>query len=154
MKIQEENFEEAYQDFISLYDKHWQECGEIEGGNKLDLNTYLLVKSSQLGHYVAFTVRGDYGTPIGYATFFVSNGIHTFCDMYAKTDAVYIRPDYRSVGLLSYGYKLIRYAESVLKDKYGIDVIQFDMNLNFDISALLDRLGYKPAEVRFNKRVS
>jgi hypothetical protein len=104
-----------------------------------------------LGTYISFVVMDD-DQYIGYWGYALTQGIHLASDKYAITDAVYIDKKYRD-SLLGAGIKLLKHAERVLTDKYQVTVLQFGMNVNYDISGLLERMGYIKAQVNYNKYV-
>lgn len=153
MNVKRENFKDAYPEFFELTVKHWEECGEINGGSSLNLAYNDLCRASDMGYYICYVARKFDGTPIGYATYTVNHGVHSCNDTYAVTDSVYIAPEFRK-GLSRYGLKLLKTAELDLKRTYKVDVIQFAMNCTYDISNMLMRMGYSPAEVLFNKKVN
>lgn len=151
MIINKEPFEDIYSELFDITEKHWNECGEINGGSKFAIAYHDLVRANECGAYICYVIRKDSGEPIGYASYAVSHGVHSVCNIYAVSDAVYIAPEYRK-GLARYGISLLQYAEKDLKRNHKVEIIQFSMNCSYDISRMLIKIGYSPAEIKFNKR--
>lgn len=149
--IKEQNYKDFYKDIFPMFQDHWEELGEKGGSTNFALDHHLMMHLNDTGMYKCFTVeyKGKY---IGYCSWVLSNGIHSASDLYATTDAVYIDKEYRD-SLLGAGIKLLRYSEKVLKEKYKVDIIQFSMNVNYDLTKLLTRMGYEISEVKYSKKL-
>lgn len=151
MIIKEQSYKDIYKDVYPLCQKHWEELGEKGGSTDFAINHHLMMHLNSAGIYKCFTVeyKGKY---IGYCAWVLSHGIHSASDLYATTDAVFIDKEYRE-SLLGAGIKLLRYSEKVLKEKYKVDIIQFSMNVNYDLTKLLTHMGYEISEVKYSKKL-
>jgi len=95
-----------------------------------------------------YTVRDD-GMLVGYAVFTLNPNTRHQHILQAQQEVLYLRPDFRkgTMGLL-----LIKYADKALSE-VGVQVILHNVNVSYDISALLKRVGYVPLEQTYIKRV-
>jgi len=149
--IEEQSYKDFYKEVYPLMQSHWDELGEKGGSTNFAIDHHLMMYLNSTGMYKCFTVKYK-GKYIGYSSWVLSNGIHNATDLYATADAVYIGREYRE-SLLGAGIKLLKYSEKVLKEKYKVDIMQFSMNVNYDLSKLLSRMGYEISEVKYSKKV-
>lgn len=94
----------------------------------------------------AFTARKD-GKLIGFALFLFYPHMHFNQHIFAMHDILYIDPKHRG-----FGYKFLKWCSERLKEE-GAKVIYVSVNLNFDFSPILKRLGFEIAEHIYTRRL-
>lgn len=151
MIITEVIYSEVYKDIFHMFQEHWNELGEAGGSSNLSIDHHLLMSLDSSGMYKCFTAEHD-GKCIGYASWVISRGIHSASDIYATTDAVYVDKEYRE-SLMGAGVRLLKYSEKVLREKYKVNIIQFSMNINYDLGSLLSKMGYEISEIKYSKKL-
>lgn len=92
----------------------------------------------------------EFGILFGYFGAVISAHQHYQDHVVADCDAMYVAKDYRD-GLL--GYKFLKWCLNKLENEPRVKSILFGTKAHFDVGKLLDRLGYKPIETIYHKRV-
>lgn len=142
--------EESYKimrtkEFMELAKPHYKEVGGFKDSSKIKLaiNWELYKTLGKAGIIRMFTARCNKKL-IGYNFYMVAAHPHYRNNTIAEADSIYVHPLYRK-GLT--GYKLIKYAINVLKDK--VDAITLNMHIDLSLEPLAKRLGFKPLERKF-----
>ena len=133
-------------DMTSLILKHHEEVEDQRIPLAPDYNTYMEIE--KLGMFHGFTARKD-GKLIGYATYTTMPMLHHLTTKAAVCDLLYITPEHRGGWL---GVKLLKFSESVLKDR-GADLLIMNIKTKHDFGAMLKRLGYEHTEVQYSKHL-
>lgn len=128
---------------------HFEEVGAFED---LTLNPKIefyhrLEKADALR---VFSARDNHGNLCGYALFFVQVHPH-FEVKQAMCDLIYMMPEHRLKG---HGREFIEFCEKSLMNENDIKAIYFSSTSKRPIGKIFERLGYKPIEMRFGKRVN
>lgn len=128
----------------TLIQQHHEEVEDPRLPLVPDYNTYMELE--KLGMFHGFTVRKE-GKLIGYATYTTTPMLHHLTTKAAVCDLLYIDPAHRGGWL---GIKLLKFAESVLKDR-GAKVLMINIKTKYDFGVMLKRLGYGQTEVQYAK---
>lgn len=114
---------------------------------ELDVNKEFYFKTEDSGSLKLFIVKFK-DSIIGYASYFVAR--HNHCKIIqAHQDAIYIRPDFRKIGL---GYKLMSFADDVFKSM-GVSVVFQAMSSKYDFEKTLNNLDYKLVDKLYARRL-
>ena len=142
--------EEKIAELFELAKLHNDEVGEFEGSEfTIDTNMYMQLQDMDIAK--AFIAR-DIETlnAVGYIIYLVMPHPHFKDILIAKEDGLFVDKQHRGSML---GYKLIKYADKVLSDKYGVDAITQTATEKFDHSKMLIKLGYSKIETTYMRRL-
>lgn len=134
------------------FENHWKEVGYDKrfGDFDLDLNAY-----EHLENYKMFMGVGakDGDTPIAYMSVLIFYHPHCRGLKLAQTDAFYIKPEYRGLKGYTILCKMIREAESILKNQYNVKVLNISFPQSLKLNRLVERQGYSSLDTVMSKRL-
>lgn len=144
LKYQQELLADALDDLKPLLVGHWEEIARNRDFIPLDpdYDTYLRIEAT--GMLRVYTVRADDGAVVGYAIYFVRPHLHYRRNVWAVSDIVYLRPEYRR-GFC--GVRLLSFAEKKLTED-GVHVMHTTSKLAHPaLARVLEHLGHNPIEM-------
>lgn len=83
---------------------------------------------------------------VGYFVAIVAPTLHCKNEVVAVNDALWLHPDYRG----GTGVRLMKFFESQCKD-LGVSYMSMNITLKYDISPLLERMGWTHVEKTYSK---
>lgn len=140
---------ELIDEMIPLLEAHRQELTAFKD-IELHVATQKYVDLYKLGCLKCFIIRDEANSIVAYLAYFINQNLHYYDYTYAVQDVLYVRPDRRGAML---GYKIIKHADKVLKDKYNVSVVVQHVKIKHDFKPLLDKLGYERVEYNYMKRL-
>lgn len=145
-KIAHECMANVKEDIKPLLDKHWAETEPNQDTIPLDpdWNEYALL--DQMGILRIFTARKD-GALIGYCVVMMSKSIHHKDHLFASTDVIYVKPEFRKS---TTGAELIKFAEAHCKEN-GASLMTLNMKVDFPFDGLMQRMGFNLLERVYHK---
>jgi hypothetical protein len=149
MIIREEKITNSLLDEVEpLLEETAKETGSLRGEFKV--NRLMYIRMSNLGVYVAITVRDSAGSIIGYAGYTVTP--HLYYQQYtmAMQDAIHLSKSHRK-GFT--GVRLFKESERILKEDHNVNLIIQNSTQKIDLSNLFYRLGYKDSDRMFLKEL-
>ena len=144
--IRSELFMSAAKDAPSMLAQHHEEVEDQRLPLVPDYNLFMSLEQQQMLH--VFTARDD-GKLVGYNVYTTTPTLHHQTTKVAVCDSIYVLPSYRGTWV---GVKLIKFAETVLKDK-GVSVVMMNAKSKHDFGSMLNRLGYAQTEVQYTKHL-
>lgn len=135
------------EEIIALSDKHYSEVVTYEERDP-DISIDHYVSIEHRGALRTYTARKNKAI-IGYAVYVVSYHPHYRKSLRAIQDAIYIDPNHR-VGNI--GVSFIQWTESKLAQE-GVEYVYQSSAKDHDIGHLLIRMGYKPIESIYLRRL-
>ena len=146
VKIAHECLANVKEDIVPLLDKHWAETEPNQDTIPLDpdWNEYALL--DQMGILRIFTARQDRGL-IGYCVVMMSKSIHHKDHLFASTDVIYVKPEFRKS---TTGAELIKFAEAHCKEN-GASLMTLNMKVDFPFDGLMQRMGFNLLERVYHK---
>lgn len=144
-------FKDIYLELEPMFQEHWEELGHRGGFNKfrLDIAKFMYLEDKGL---LAVTVAIRDGKIIAYTNFLMDSINHNADKIGAYVDAMYVAKEYRN-SIAGIGYKLLKFSEKALREQFGVGVIQFAVNINYDVSGFLKRVGYVESETIYIKKI-
>lgn len=133
-------------EMIPLLDKHWAETEPNQDTIKLDPDWKEYARLDMAGILHIFTARDESGL-VGYCVVMISKSMHHKGHVFASTDVLYIKPDYRKS---SAGAQLIRFADNYCKDS-GVSLMTLNMKTEFPFDGLMVRMGFNLIERVYHK---
>lgn len=150
LTFKEVQFADVHQSLEHLFQMHWKELRQVAGPDRLDIAYETYVQMEKLGFYHMFAVT-DEDKLVGYVSTILSPALHHKTKLYAETDCFYVDPLYRNSGI---GFKLLSFAEGLLKDKYGVGYFRIVVNANFkQIIPLVEKLGFEECDIVYQKKL-
>jgi len=146
MIYQRECLASVKQEMKPLLENHWSETEPNQDTIKLDPDWKEYATLDSCGILHIFTARNE-GELVGYCVVMVSRSIHHKGHIFASTDVVYIKPEYRKS---SAGSELIEFAEDYCKSS-GASLMTINMKTEFPFDKLLLRLGFGLIERVYHK---
>lgn len=149
LEFANENPQSIIETLYPLLEQHFSEAS-IFGliGHKFEPDVETYFKSYMLGVMSFYTVRIA-GELMGYAAFWIGQHQHCKTVRYAQMDMMFIKKEYRSIGIAK---DLVKFAESQLKEcgvKYVLAAVP-EVN---DFSSMLKRDDYKLMDKLYIKGV-
>lgn len=146
MIIAHECLANVKQDIQPLLEKHWLETEPNQETILLnpDWEQYALLDSAGILHI--FTAR-DNENLVGYLVMMLSKSIHHKDHLFATTDVIYVKPDYRKTHT---GADLIKFAESHCKEN-GASLMTLNMKVEFPFDRLMTTMGFNLLERVYHK---
>lgn len=134
------------EDIVPLLDKHWAETEPNQDTIRLDpdWNEYALL--DQMGILRIFTARQGRDL-IGYCVVMMSKSIHHKDHLFASTDVIYVKPEFRKS---TTGAELIKFAEAHCKEN-GASLMTLNMKVDFPFDGLMQRMGFNLLERVYHK---
>lgn len=148
MEYREESYTNIKDDIKPLIEQHWEQIAVNKDKIKLNPDWDEYQRLYFAGNLKIFTAR-DNSELVGYFIAVVSRNIHYKDHLFANNDIIYVRPDKRA-GMT--GFKLIKYAESRLKEM-GVSVININTKVHAPFDKLMDRMGYNLIERLYSKYI-
>jgi len=147
-QYQRESVAELWDELAPLLEAHYREIA-IWHDIALDPDREIYERIEALGQLRVYTVRADRRL-IGYAVFFVRPNLHYRQSVWAQQDVVFVAPEHRHRGV---GQLLLAFAEGELRVE-GVQVVVHHVKLAHpQLGAVLQQLGYEPAETIYAKRL-
>lgn len=136
---------EQVQDFFGIIKDTWDEVDQRKGLYELnpDFGKYMDFEASD---YHSFLGCFDGETLVGYFSFFVTEMLHCKGEKILMGDVIYCNPNYRGTGVLDL---LLQEAEDAAKEE-GVKFSSINLKCGDNC---LERLGYTPQEVVYQKRL-
>lgn len=136
-----------------LFKLHWAELALNKEAIPLEPDWDRYFHYEAAGILYILTVRSD-TVLIGYAFTLVGPHLHYASTLWGHTEMFWLQPDFRRGTL---GIRLIRAVEDGMR-AIGVKVHHFPVKLHFlsdrgTIGRLFERLGYKPIETVYGKRL-
>lgn len=146
VKIAHECLANVKEDIVPLLDKHWAETEPNQDTIPLDpdWNEYALL--DQMGILRIFTARQGRDL-IGYCVVMMSKSIHHKDHLFASTDVIYVKPEFRKS---TTGAELIKFAEAHCKEN-GASLMTLNMKVDFPFDGLMQRMGFNLLERVYHK---
>lgn len=146
MIIAHECLANVKQDIQPLLEKHWLETEPNQETILLnpDWEQYALLDSAGILHI--FTAR-DNGNLVGYLVMMLSKSIHHKDHLFATTDVIYVKPEYRKTHT---GADLIKFSESHCKEN-GASLMTLNMKVEFPFDRLMTTMGFNLLERVYHK---
>ena len=129
-----------------LLEKHWLETEPNQDTIALDPDWKEYALLDSLGILHIFAARKD-GQLIGYCVVMISKSIHHKDHVFASTDVIYVKPEYRKTAT---GSELIQFAESHCKEN-GVSLMTLNMKTQFPFDKLMTRMGFNLLERVYHK---
>lgn len=139
--------QERVDEVIPITIKHWIEVGRKDIRFLPNFPEYIAGEREGIIRF--FTVRRA-GVLVGYSVFIVRHHQHYSTEMFAVQDVMFLDKTARE-GMV--GYKFVKFCNDEL-ERAGVDVIVVGVNLKRDYGVLLERIGYEPTGVLFERRVN
>ena len=143
-----------YKDQIfELMEKHWSETGLPNAKElrlDLDLDVYLDLENRD--QHLGIGIF-DGSTLIGYSSFMIYNHHQHKTVKFAQTDGFFVDPSRRGFKTFKAVCKMFNTAETILKEKYGVEYLYLGTNAQNDLKFLAECLKFTPASVMYIKRL-
>jgi N-acetylglutamate synthase-like GNAT family acetyltransferase len=143
-----EQFKVVAIEMVKLWHEHWLEIAHEKDkiGLSPNIEKYLIIEGG--GNLLLVTAR-DEGVLVGYSIMFVDNHIHYSDTKVAINDVLYLSTKYRK-GMA--GVRLIKVTEAECR-KLGVKKIFWHIKTDHNFGPIMERLGYKPAEINYTKYI-
>lgn len=138
-----EQAQKCFVEAIPLLIKHGREL-KYHRDLQLDPEFSRYEQLEKTGFLRAYTARID-GALVGYSVFFLSPHLHFRKNQFAVCDILFIDPLHRGFGL-----SFIRWCNHQLKMD-GAHSIDYYVNVEFDYSIILKRLGFRRSAELYSK---
>lgn len=153
MTFQWEKFSAIARELPPLFKLHWNELALNKEEIPLEPDWGRYFQYETLGILYILTVRSD-GVLVGYAFSLVGPHLHYASTLWGQTEMFWLQPAFRR-GLT--GVHMLREVEGGMR-QLGVKVHHFPIKLHFlsergTIGRLFERLGYKPIETVYGKRL-
>ena len=145
---QQEALVSVIKDVTELARLDWEEINHDNEAYPFDPDWDLYALLEDNGALSIFTARDD-GKLVGYFSVVKSPNPHSKGKFIFCNDAIYLHKDYRKDFV---GVKLFKFVEECLKSD-GSTNLQVVFTDRYDITSLLNRLGYSRIEIKFEKRL-
>lgn len=143
--FQKETFKEMFGDtFVQLIKESWNETGMFHKSFPLNPRWDMYKFLDENDTLFVYTARRSDDNLIGYFIAVIVEHNYYQDIWVAETDAFYLHPKYRS-GLT--GYKFLKHTINELKER--VSMIFLPVNIQRDLSKLLNRLGFNLVEYKF-----
>jgi len=136
---------DLWDELLPLMARHHAERGDLP---PLDVDTVQYEVLDALQRIRVFTARAG-GVLVGYASFVLAAHLHHRTQRRAVHDVVYVVPEHRSMTSL----QLLLYADRALRAE-GVEEIVQVAPTDGAFGMVLERLGYRAAEITYLKRHS
>lgn len=146
IKIAHESLLSVKPDLIPLLDNHWKETEPNKDTILLDPDWREYARLDQQNILHIFTAK-DEGKLIGYCVVMISRSIHHKDHVFASTDVIYVKPEYRKT---STGSDLISFAEKHCKQN-GVSLMTLNMKTEYPFDNLMIRMGFNLIERVYHK---
>lgn len=146
IKIAHESLLNVKQDLKPLLTKHWSETEPNQDTIMLDPDWREYSRLDQEGILHIFAAR-DNGKLIGYCVVMISKSIHHKHHIFASTDVIYVKPEYRKSAT---GSELIIFAEKHCKEN-GVSLMTLNMKTEYPFDNLMVKLGFNLIERVYHK---
>ena len=143
---QQEFLLSAQNEIVPLLEDHWKEVSSYPQEIVLNPNWEVYHFLEKMGILSIFTAR-DNGKLVGYLSTMSQSSLHHKDSVFAVTDAIFIKEDYRK-GFT--GIRLIRFAEFALKQD-GVSVFTINTTVYKPFDKLLLWMGFKHIESTYSK---
>lgn len=132
-----ETFASTIDEAMPLLKAQWIEAGETDATDfALATDRYLTMERA--GALRIYTAR-HHGTFVGFASYFVFQGMHATGKKAAISDAIGVSPAFR---LPTVALRLVRFAETMLRDD-GVTVMHTSENVRFPgLGRILEHMGH------------
>lgn len=145
---QQESLVTVIKDVVELARLDWEEINHDKETHPFDPDWDLYELLEDSGSLLIFTVR-DSGKLVGYFSVVKSPSLHSKGNFIFSNDVIYLHKDYRKGRV---GIDFFKFVEKCLRED-GCRSLQILFTEKFNISPLLVRLGYRPIENKFEKRL-
>lgn len=145
---QQESLVTVIKDVGELARLDWEEINHDDEAYPFDPDWDLYSALEDVGALSIFTVR-DGDRLVGYFSVVKSPNPHSKGKFIFCNDVIFLHKDYRK-GFV--GHKLFQFVEKCLKED-GCTNLQVIFTQQYNITPLLTKLGYKPIESKFEKRL-
>lgn len=142
-----EPFERAFPEAQALFAEHFDEIAEhkdVFGAPDPDLDFY---RALERGGALRVITARDRGRLVGYFVFALARRKHYRTVMGAVEDLYFLAPEYRK-GLT--GFRFLRYCAQAMAET-SAQVISMRTKINHNHGAMLERLGFRPIEIIYEK---
>ena len=146
IKYQQEFLDNVRDEALALIENHFSEVYPARDVYDLDMDWDTYAKLEELGMLKIFTSR-DEGKLIGYLWVIVSPNIHSKGNYTACDDGLFVASSHRGK---SVAVKLIKFVEKCLKED-GFKTFHLVGTAEKPIDSLVERMGYKQIETKFQK---
>lgn len=146
IKIAHESLLNVKAELIPLLDKHWAETEPNQDTILLDPDWREYARLDQQGILHIFTAR-DEGNLIGYCVVMISRSVHHKDHVFASTDVIYVKPDYRKTAT---GSDLISFAEKFCNEN-NVSLMTLNMKTEYPFDNLMLRMGFNLIERVYHK---
>lgn len=146
IKIQHESILSCKEDMKPLLDKHWAETEPNQDTIKLDPDWKHYSALDSAGILRIFTARNN-GDLVGYCVVMISKSIHHKDHLFASTDVIYVKPEFRKSTL---GADLLKFSEAHCKES-GASLMTLNMKVDFPFDGLMQRMGFHLLERVYHK---
>lgn len=141
-----EDFSSILNELQPLFDIHYKEIASDQEHIKLNMNYQAYSDLCESGSLMVCTARAN-GKLVGYFFVFVTPHIRYQDHKMAESDILYVHPAYRRHSIFS---NLLKFVEQRLEER-GASKLYISMKVWHDFSSLLERMGYRLCEFKFEK---
>lgn len=146
VSFRRENVKRIWDDLLPLLDLHYEELAPYKD-IPLDPDREFFLKADEAGLIRVFAAREE-GALVGYAVYFVRQDIHYKSIKLAQQDLIFVHPERRG----RFGIRFIRWCEEQLKGE-NVRLIMCHAKVHNDFGAVFERLGYKPVDKIYYRRL-
>lgn len=146
--IRVERLRDVQGEMHRLHEAYWHEVGDAHlHGLPMRPDYSGMDFLERSGRLVQFTVRTAPGELVGQCRMYLATSMHTGTLM-ADDDTLFLMPAHRGTFLVM---TLLRYAEMVLVQRFGVREIYANSRLANNVGVLMRRLGYRAVSERYVK---
>ena len=136
----------VYDELLPLMRSHFNEIS-VHSDFGFDVDKELYSKLDEADRIRVFLARHG-SEAIGYSCYFVNKHPHANV-IQAYQDAIYLRPDYRRLGV---GHDLIEFADNYFKD-IGVGIVMSAVSTKVDFSKTLLKMNYQLVDRLYARRL-
>lgn len=146
--FQQELFVDCYHEAAPLLEAHWREIAHYQD-IMLEPDEHRYIDLEISGKLRIYTARVA-GELVGYAAFFVAPNMHYKSSVQAVQDVIFLAPRHRNSRI---GLKLLSFSEDRLRAE-GVQAVHHHVKTAHPaLGRILGRMGYKPVDVIYSKRL-
>lgn len=146
---QREYLADVLPEMMELSKEHYDEIARMSRSIENNPVTELYLELESKGFLITTVVRDKDDIMIGYYVSLLHEFLHSRGVMFADSDLIFLKKENRT-GLA--GYYLVKYMDELLVS-LGADAILCNFKHDRPMKSIMDRLGYKPFEVKYFRQV-
>lgn len=132
---------------------HYKEV-PMPGGEHLsiDIDDDFYTALEKMNRHIGFGIWEDKKL-IGYLSIFIFSHHQHQTQLFAHTDGFFVLKEKRGFRTAKAVIEMFKLAETILKNKYGVNYMYLGTNYINDLKLLADKLDYRPASIMYLKRL-